>query len=67
MTKKCENCAWFCHTDGKCYGTAARLSGLVPASFPAVWQGSACETWTFDGLEEWEREETEALMTMEPA
>ena len=26
-----------------------------------------CGDWTFDGLEDWEREETEALMTMEPA
>ncbi len=65
MAQKCKNCAWFCHTDGRCYATAARLSGLVPASYPAVFGELACRDWTFDGLEDWEREPEEALMTME--
>lgn len=62
--KTCKNCAWFCHADGNCYGTRARLSGLVPASKTG---GKACENWAFDGLEEWEREacEPDALVTME--
>ena len=53
--KKCSNCAWYCHIDGKCYATKARLTGLVEASKPLI-EGIACESWSFDGLEDWERE-----------
>lgn len=62
--KICNTCAWYCHADGNCYATAARLSGLVPASKPGA---NNCESWTFDGLEEWEREacKPDALVTME--
>ena len=59
----CKNCAWYCHSDGKCYGTDARLDGIVRAQKPI---GIKCTFWQFDGLEDWEREESEALMTMEP-
>ena len=51
--KNCKNCAWYCHSDGCCYGTKARLYGSVKAAKPS-WH--CCEDWTFDGLEDWERE-----------
>lgn len=60
--KKCSNCAWFCHADGKCY---------VPSSAEAfeppyrLLQAFECNAWTFDGLEDWEREDQPALMTMD--
>ena len=68
MTNTCKTCAWYCHSDGKCYGTQARLSGLVDAVDPII-TCVACEDWAFDGLEDWEREDCEksALMTMELA
>ena len=54
--KKCGNCAWYCHADGKCYGTEHRLSGAVNAQHPHNYFGN-CKAWTFDGLEDWERTE----------
>lgn len=60
ISKNCNNCAWFCHAEGKCYGTEARLSGIQLAKKPKT--GTGCRAWSFDGLEEWEREDT--LMTM---
>ena len=64
MTKNCKTCAWFCHTDGKCYAGPERIDrGAEYVRDRAM----ACKTWTFDGLEEWERQACEALMTMEPA
>ena len=60
--KKCSTCAWYCHADGKCYGAAnvEELAVSVPAD-------SVCRFWTFDGLDDQEREEYEkTLMTMEP-
>ena len=64
--KNCNNCAWYCHSDGNCYGTKARLFALVPASKAFVTSVS-CESWAYDGLEDWEREELDqaALVTME--
>ena len=60
MTKNCINCAWFCHADGKCYGVEG-----VPQGYPTVPNGCECSTWTFDGLKDEEREELDALVTME--
>ena len=62
MAQKCKNCAWFCHADGRCYGN---YMGVGLEIFKPADQGNQCQDWTFDGLEDWEREETEALMTME--
>lgn len=63
MTKNCKTCAWYCHSDRHCYGFMGKVHG-EPMPVSKNW---TCGKWTFDGLEEWEREETEALMTMEPA
>ena len=66
MAQKCKNCAWFCHADGKCYGTPCLLRGWdFGILLPVPADNYNCPDWTFDGLEDWEREETEALMTME--
>ena len=66
MSKNCMNCAWFCHADGKCYGTPFLLSGLeVGATLTVPAEDGCCRQWAFDGLEEWEREDT--LVTMEMA
>ena len=59
MTKGCNNCAWYCHTDGNCYATRARLSGMIPASEPVA---DVCDDWAFDGLEDRERESYKSLM-----
>ena len=60
--EKCKNCAWFCHSNGSCY--RPDMMQAVRISTP---ERSACHSWTFDGLEDWEREacETDALVTME--
>ena len=53
MEKKCKTCAWYCHADGNCYATEARLFGVVHANPPGC---NVCKDWTFDGLVDWERE-----------
>lgn len=63
--KKCKNCAWFCHADQSCYATSARLFGIVPGVTQDP--NGSCRDWTFDGLEDWEREPEETLVTMECA
>ena len=64
MAQKCKNCAWYCHVDGKCYGNALLPMG-TEIGLPMDEKHEACHSWTFDGLEEWEREPEEALMAME--
>lgn len=63
--KTCKNCAWYCHSDGNCYGTKARLYNVVPAAKAPNW---TCSDWSYDGLDDWEREQIEEpsniLMTM---
>lgn len=66
MSKNCMNCAWYCHADEKCYGTPFLLSGLeVGATLTVPAEDGCCRQWAFDGLEDWEREDT--LVTMEMA
>jgi hypothetical protein len=64
--KTCKNCAWYCHADGKCYGNALLLTG-AEIGLPIDEKHEACESWAFDGLEDWEREacKPDALVTME--
>ena len=50
--KTCKTCAWFCHSDGKCYGSNADGSEALPKLNTGI-----CHDWTFDGLEDWERED----------
>ena len=66
MTKKsCINCAWFCHADGKCYGTPFLLEGLeVGAELTVPASEGSCGDWASDGLSDQEREQY-ALVTME--
>ena len=61
--KSCINCAWFCHTDGKCYGTPFGIGAEITETAS---EGS-CADWVFDGLQDWEREPADALVTMEMA
>jgi hypothetical protein len=60
------NCAWFCHADGKCYGIEQDELQGEGFPLPKEWiNDSDCVRWAFDGLEDWEREDT--LVTMEMA
>ena len=52
--KICRNCAWFCHSDQKCY---------VPVYQNPVHPCRACSHWTSDGLTVEEREDLYALVT----
>ena len=68
MSKNCNNCAWFCHADGKCYGTPFILDGMeIGANLTVSPEDGCCRDWAFDGLEEWERDQTDTLVTMEAA
>ena len=68
MTKNCTNCAWFCHADGKCYGTEFILDGMeIGAVLTEAPEEGCCRDWAFDGLKDEEREELDALVTMEMA
>lgn len=58
--KKCKTCAWYCHTISKCYGNAIQEELAVEVSPDDV-----CRWWTADGLTDGEREELDALATME--
>lgn len=60
--RNCENCAWFCHTDGRCYGYDTQPWGS-PFTVGFENKKEGCDSWTFDGLEDWERE-PETLMTI---
>ena len=51
----CNNCAWYCHSDGKCYGSITTIK--KPEFCLTVDPSLGCSHWTFDGLEDWEREE----------
>lgn len=62
--KNCANCAWFCHADGKCYGSWTGDAYEIPNSV----KESGCRFWSADGLTDEERADLypqEALMTME--
>lgn len=63
MINSCHNCWFHCHTDGRCYldprsdydeDYALKVRMMMP-----------CTYWKFDGLEDWEREPEDALVTME--
>ena len=54
MKKNCKTCAWYCHSNGKCYGTKWILDGRE-IGLP-LFQDGYCKNWSFDGLEEWERD-----------
>ena len=56
--ENCNNCAWYCHSDGNCYYMS--YTGWIDRK-P---EDKGCINWTFDGLKEWEREQM-LLMTME--
>jgi len=65
--KKCRTCAWYCHSNGFCYGNALLLNG-IEIWIPMEENHAACDYWSFDGLEDWERDACKpaALVTMEP-
>ena len=65
--KKCDNCAWYCHFDGRCYGNGAALCVGQPFAIKMDAETKGCSKWESDGLEDWEREacKPETLMAME--
>ena len=65
MGKKCSNCAWYCHADGRCYGSGPAHRCGAPFAVQMDPRREGCGKWEFDGLEDWER--ADALMTMEEA
>ena len=46
----CNHCAWYCHSDAKCYDPEYSRPCTVNKEY-------SCHDYTFDGLEDWEREE----------
>ena len=58
----CVSCAWFCHSDRKCYGADFKGQELCRATYE-----TGCGKWTADGLSDEEREELDALVTVEEA
>lgn len=59
-SNNCHNCAWYCHANGKCYGNAINdelAIGTEPDGY--------CQAWAYDGLDDWERDELDALVTMD--
>lgn len=63
MMKNCNNCAWYCHSDGKCYGNSALRLG-IEIGISVYKPLKDCPVWASDGLTDYERE-TMTLMTME--
>ena len=57
--KRCATCAWYCHADGRCYGGYGDNSAVTYIAIPEAME---CDNWTFDGLEDWERD---TLVTMD--
>lgn len=60
MEKKCNNCAWYCHSNQACYGTPERMNAETDSYEYRDARSEACTLWTFDCLEDWEREEYKA-------
>ena len=56
----CNTCAWFCHSDGRCYGATFEGSRMSLAT-----RETGCGRWSFDGLKDEEREDADALVTMD--
>lgn len=56
----CKTCAWYCHSDGKCYVPTT----MDPWKVSEVQKKIGCMGWSFDGLADEEREEY-ALMAKE--
>ena len=63
MMKSCNNCFWHCHSNGRCY-VDPRSARDDDYSLKVV-MATACTDWQFDGLEDWERESCDALVTVE--
>ena len=59
-SKNCNNCAWYCHGNSKCYGNAINDELAIQVD---PWQ--VCSAWAYDGLDDWERDELDALVTMD--
>ena len=62
MESKCKNCAWYCHSDSRCYGSAPAMIVGFPFAIEMQPEHEGCGSWQFDGLKDYEREDT--LMTM---
>lgn len=58
--KKCNNCAWYCHSSNRCYVQAIEEKLAIEVSPEEL-----CDDWSFDGLGDQEREDLDTLVTME--
>lgn len=45
----CDCCAWYCHTDSKCYVPCFSRPSEVNKEY-------SCHDYTSDGLEDWEKD-----------
>lgn len=65
MIRNCENCWWHCHSNGMCY--VDPRSAYDEDYGLKIKMTTACFDWRFDGLEDWERVDEDALVTVECA
>ena len=56
--RNCNNCWWYCHSDGYCYPDGYKV-GIPKHS------DTACEKWHSDGLTDTERRQLVVLSLME--
>lgn len=63
MNRNCTNCWWHCHTDGRCY--VDPRSAIDEDYALKIKMTGPCFDWRFDGLQDWEREDEDALVAME--
>lgn len=52
--EKCNTCAWYCHSDGKCWKDSLGENPAYPITVRPEW---VCESWAADGLTDEERKE----------
>jgi len=60
----CNSCAWYCHSDGRCWANSMGENPAYPLTVQPSW---SCDEWTADGLIDEERASlyADALVTME--
>lgn len=63
MTKNCNCCWFFCHTDGRCY-VDPRSAFDEDYALKNV-MAQPCSDWAFDGIQQWERDELEKSIASE--
>lgn len=54
MIRNCNNCWFYCHSDGRCYVDPRTAYDEDYALRVVITQ--PCTDWQYDGLKDWERE-----------